>query len=325
MKSMTALGGGSELSKHINTGRLFSQLAFGGLLFMIKLSRVPGILIAELLSLPELFQSIAINRQIPAAMARNAANILPSELRDAPCFLDRLTGKWRYDFGNPFDNFPDGGFMFGTHMYQPVELLFDVVLSAIYRLPKDQLTAFLDRLTDLNKHIDYLVEFFPVLRLAPQITTRYEVSGHGEGGKTVDWLIEDEDGKITLIDVKNRSRDLFESFLRLENGECDPDGTAPAPTHDTDLLFRSLERKFRRCSPEKFLQGAWIVTQLKQEESELLMSFAALDRSRIHFAIVGDWREDVYILTDYPTEKERLKRLLGVIESRRFIFKRQKV
>ncbi len=88
--------------------------------------------------------------------------------------------------------------------------------------------------------------------------------------------------------MKSRFRDLLESIDRLESGERDSDGTAPAPVHNVSLLFQSIEQKYTSTNPALQLQGAWIVTDLKQEESELNAAFDALDRSKVHFAILGD-------------------------------------
>ena len=67
---------------------------------------------------------------------------------------------------------------------------------------------------------------------------------------------------------------------------------APEPDHDPALLFRSIEHKFKAADPDHCLQGAWIVTDIAQNESRLLKSFLGLDGAKVHFAVLGDWRAD---------------------------------
>jgi hypothetical protein len=161
----------------------------------------------------------------------------------------------------------------------------------------------------------------PILRLDSSVEVDYEVAGYSEGSSTVDWLIRLEPVPI-LLDVKNRTRDLLESLVRLQLGERDPDGTGPAPTHDPLLLFKSIEQKFKERSPSEVIQVVWVVTAIKQEESELQNAFARLDASRVHVAILGDWEDDVYVLANDARAKERVLEVLGLCESRRAVFRR---
>jgi hypothetical protein len=237
------------------------------------------------------------------------------------CFLDRLTSLWRYDYGEPFDNLPGDMKVFGTNMYNEVDRLFDVITFARCRLDADHLSDYLHRLKDLKKHQDYLFEFAPILRLDSSVKVDYEVAGYAEGNGTVDWLIHSEPVPI-LLDVKNRTRDLIEALVRIQLGERDPDGTGPAPAHDLSLLFRSVEPKFRKRSPSEVIHAVWIVTTIKQEESELQAAFAKLDASRVHVAIFGDWGDDVYILANDAQAKETVLEVLHIRESRRGVFRR---
>jgi hypothetical protein len=49
-----------------------------------------------------------------------------------------------------------------------------------------------------------------------------------------------------LLEVKNRIKDSIEALARIQRGEKDPDGTAPAPTHDPFVLFKNVESKFMK-------------------------------------------------------------------------------
>jgi hypothetical protein len=201
----------------------------------MRLPRVPGVLVGGIASLPDMFVAITTSRQLPRGDARNVASVIPESILSAPCFLDRLTGLWRYDFGNPFDALPGDQVVFGTNMYQPVERLFDVVSCAMRRLAPDQLADYLKRLADPNKHDDLLVEFAPIVRLGPDVALGYEAEGYGQGDRKVDWLVSAHGRPPVLLDVKNRARDLLEAFIRIQRGERDP---------------RSLSMKVRQSASE---------------------------------------------------------------------------
>jgi hypothetical protein len=280
--------------------------------------RFPMVLIGDLASIPEAFKIITTNRGLPTRDAITTSNLLPEAIRSLPCFLDKLTGIWRYDLGVPID-IPDESLVFGTHMWLPVDLLFDVLLCANQRLPSEQFANYLLRLADPLKHEDLITEFAPILRLSLNVSTTYEVEGYGEGGTKIDWLLSPPENVPILIDVKNRTKDLIEQF---QKDDYSSDEIMPAPTHDTALLFRSLERKFRPNNIENIFQGAWIRTLIKQEEKELKESFSKLDRTRVHFAILGDWKDDAYILCDNSMIRENLLALFNLRESKRFVFLR---
>ena len=52
--------------------------------------------------------------------------MLSIELSSSQCFLDKLTGIWRYEFGRPHT--VDGSLMWGNHMWAPVSFLFNVLV-----------------------------------------------------------------------------------------------------------------------------------------------------------------------------------------------------
>jgi hypothetical protein len=205
-------------------------------------------------------------------------------------------------------------------MHHSVDHLDDVLTCAKQRLKSDQLTTYLARLADPKKHADFLLEFAPILRLAADVQTDYEVCGFGTGNSTVDWLIRPTEGPPILLDVKNRIKDLLESLARMAAGERAPDGTAPSPSHDPALLFRRIEQKFRAQHPREFVQAVWIRTELKQELEALRHAFEALDSGRLHVAVIGDWHNDVPVLANSEAAKEHLIRVLRVAESGRFVF-----
>ena len=188
--------------------------------------------------------------------------VVPPELMSCDCFLDRLTGLWRYEFGRPHQ--VGDQLILGTHMWSPVAILFDVLVCARLRLPPETLPAYLKLLTDADKHQDYLAEMFPLLRVDPAIPAEYEARGRGVGNKTIDWAIGPTSDRSVLMDVKRR----FADFLAQMGAPMSD--AVPAPDHDPALLFRSIEGKFVAADPDAVLQGAWIVTDIKQEVAELL-------------------------------------------------------
>jgi hypothetical protein len=157
---------------------------------------------------------------------------------------------------------------------------------------------------------------FPMLRVLPDIPADHEVGGFGVGNRTVDWVVGTAPERRVLLDVKRRLTD----FLDQMEGVA-VDGGA-APQHDVGLLFRSVEGKFLPKDPGEQLQGAWIVTDVRQEETELQAAFDALDPARVHFAVFGDERADVCLLTRGTEHRRFLLELFGVHESARFVFRR---
>jgi hypothetical protein len=207
-------------------------------------------------------------------------------------------------------------------MWLPVKYLFAVIRCAGNRLSALEQRRYFGRLADPQKHRETLVEFLPILRLPGGIAADFTVLT-GVGNRDVDWRIASGEGRSVLIEVKSRFRDLLESIDRLESGERDSDGTAPAPVHNVSLLFQSIEQKYTSTNPALQLQGAWIVTDLKQEESELNAAFDALDRSKVHFAILGDLEPGIKLLTRRDEDHQFLLSLFCEEISDRFHFSRE--
>jgi len=249
-------------------------------------------------------------------------SIIPLKLLTSACFLDRHTNLWRYEFGLPYtigEN--QNQYLWGTHMWLPVKYLFEVVRCAGTRLPALQRRRYFERLANPEKHRDILAEFLPILRLPKGMVIDFEVLT-GVGNRDADWRIVSGEGRPVLIEVKSRFRDLLEAMDRLEAGERDPDGTAPAPVHNVSLLFQSIEQKYAPHDPALQLQGAWIETYLKQEEGELTAAFNFLDKTRVHFVILGDWEPGIELLTQRNEDREFLLALFREEISDRFHFSR---
>lgn len=200
--------------------------------------------------------------------------------------------------------------------------LIDVVACAHTRLPQTVFADYLSRLENPTKHTDMLFEFAPVLRLDSTTTAKYEVTGDSPGNKRIDWKIGGQDGFAVLLEVKNREADFIQSVERIQAGERTPGGTIPAPDHDTDLLFKSVEAKFLPRPPDRIPQGVWIGSALMQEVRELEKSFLRLDPTKVHFAILGTWDGAVHLITRDGVPRDKIVRLLQVCEVDRLVFKR---
>lgn len=240
---------------------------------------------------------------------------IPVSLLTARCFKDKMGGLWRYEFGRPYE--VGENLVHGTHMWLPVTELFQVLSCAFDRLSGKERGTYLQRLAYRDKHQEVLAEMVPMLRVSKSIPARFEVSGMGRGNTTVDWMIGPFGGRLVLLDVKRRAIDLIHNMGRLG-----PKEIAPQPDHDVAALFKSVEGKFQNADPNRQMQGAWVMTYIKQERSELKKAFDALDKGSVHFAVLGDFQPDVHILVRRDEDKKFLLDLLQVREGPRFTFDR---
>ena len=278
--------------------------------------RCPLEFVGGFAELSSLFQAIGHEQQLPVPYAHRIANLLPESIKVIPCFLDRLTGVWRYDYGEPLE--VGGTKVIGTNMFHGVAILFEVISCADWRLPPPKLGAYLARLSNRIHHEDVLVEFAPVLRLDAEILAEYEVSDHGAGNHTVDWSIQAPGHPKLLLEVKHRVADLIESFEAVSARGSDQ--SMPAPQHNHALLFRNVECKFKPHPADEAIQAVWIKTGLKQEEMELRAAFAALDPEKIHAAVLGSWGPEAYVLAREEKTKKRVRNILGLRKARGLTF-----
>jgi hypothetical protein len=279
----------------------------------VKVPRVPMELAGGVAHFSDLLLSLEAIRGRDAGTAEELLALVPASLRESPCFLDRMTKIWLYDFGEPV--LTSGGVTSGVDItFHPLTRLVDVVECARARLSESDLTNYLGRLADPNKHADMLFEFAPILRLDRTTAVDYEAAGEGPGNSRIDWRISDTNGFSVLLEVKRRQTDLIQGFKRVQAGELDDDGRVLPPEHDTDLLFRSVESKFNPRILGELAQGVWIGSGLMQERKELEASFLRLDPSRVHFAVLGTWAPAAHILVREEALRPRLVELLQLRE-----------
>lgn len=263
-------------------------------------------------TLPDCLAAEGVSRGWAAAETAALMALLPPALSACACFLDKLTGIWRYEFGRPHT--VGNELLWGTHMWPPVPVLFEVLACARLRLPPEKLAAYLTLLTDADKQQEYLAEMFPLLRVNSSIPANHEAGGRGAGNTTVDWAIGPVNGRSVLLDVKRRFADFIAQM------SMPAEGSVPAPEHDPALLFRSVEKKYLPADPDAVLQGAWIVTDIKQEAGELDSAFAGLDAGKVHFAVLGDHRPDIHLLVRREQDRAFLLDLFRTAKSDRFVF-----
>jgi hypothetical protein len=65
------------------------------------------------------------------------------------------------------------------------------------------------------------------------------------------------------------------------------------------------------------------MTDLQQEETELLAAFAELDPQRIHATVLGTWGPDAYVLARDTETRRRLLKILKLRNAKGLVFNRQ--
>lgn len=284
--------------------------------------RIPKLFCGEVKDLRSAFMTVAVEVGILTDEVNQFFGMLPKALQIAPAFYNRLTSLWCYDFGIPIDQLPGDRVVIGSHMFPPLEHLLRVLSIVYKRIPEPKLSRYLQRLAEPAKHQDVLAEISPMLRVDINISSEFEVPGHGVGNRTVDWVLYPSKSPVVLLDVKCRLKDLIEGLAQIASGKLGPDGKGPAPTHDVATLFKGAEEKFTQKSPKEILQGVWVVSHLKQERSELQSAFESLDPLKLHFAVIANWQKDGYIILRNDIQRDSIASLFGITYSDRFVFDR---
>lgn len=161
----------------------------------------------------------------------------------------------------------------------------------------------------------------PVQHLAPEIPTDFEVPGIGVANRTIDWVVGPLGGRRTIFDGKRQDVDFINQADQIAGNNSI--ARAPPPDHDAALLFRSVASKLKSSDPAVQLQGVWINTDIMQDESAFGSAFDALDGTRVHFALLGDWEADVHIVSRRDEDRPFILDTLGVTQSNRFTFSRE--
>jgi len=176
-------------------------------------------------------------------------------IREAAVWRDRLTGLWRYEYGEPYDDLPGDEVIIGTDQWPDIRRLYLGVRAANYQVGEPQLLGWLERLAVPAKHLDVLSEMRPIIKLREGTSARFEVVGHGMGNKTNDWFVEPTRGRPVLMDVKNRRRSLIDHMTQILPGIQAGQEMIVPDSPDPSDLFRDTVEKFLQVDRSVCLQG----------------------------------------------------------------------
>jgi hypothetical protein len=136
--------------------------------------RIPKELCIEKTHLLGAMKQVASNFDKLSCSVEEIIKLLPQNLKETPAFKDALTGKWRYDFGDPYSIDNGKKELFGTDQCPQVEWLFRSVSEMQIVLTDSQLLEYLQRLGNTSKHLDTLVECSPLLLIKKPNTVRHD-------------------------------------------------------------------------------------------------------------------------------------------------------
>lgn len=286
----------------------------------LKSLALPTELIGGVAEMQALFRAICKERRYPDRFADRMFGLLAVPLYSCPCFLDQITGLWRYKYGTSMQLPGGGSVLLGTHMFHKVERLFDILECANWRLPKQKLDAYLSRLVDPNHHQSVLAEFAPILQLSNDVAVHHEVLGFGKGKHTIDWQIHAPGQPTLFLEVKNRMFDLIESMDEFANQPRAQ--LLSKPKHDHSMLFRGLTEKFKESNPTEAIQAVWILSDVKQEQEELKDAFSRIDSKLLHAVILGNWQHEGYVIARNKDIERRVQKILGIRRTEKLTFTR---
>lgn len=276
--------------------------------------RLPPELVADISAVPEQLLEAAQQRGLPPELLEPLVRALPDGVRGAPCFLDPLTGLWRYEYGEPIA-LERGRVVVGTQMFPPINTLLEALVVVSQRLDPDQMRVYMGRLADRGRHQDVLAEMAPLRDVPLDVPVQFEVPA--VGGTTIDWAIRPDGEPITLLDVKNRILDIIGQL-----GSMPPDAEeVPAPAHDHGRMIRGVQHKFEPVDPTERQQGVWVTTILAQREDLISAAFDLLDADRVHFLVLNNTHREGLIISRSGVDKGRLYRLFGIAERPDLVFR----
>ena len=186
--------------------------------------------------------------------ARELLKFIP-KLFNTLAFRDRLTGQWRYEYGDPI-GLPS---VIGDHTFPRMGRLYRALKEAHMRLTEKDMAKWCEKLFNPAQHQDILEEMAPIYHLEDGIGVFPERKISQTNNTDIDWELIVPNLPNFFLEVKHRKFDL-EAGLREIISRLPETSQPGKPTHDTDLLFVNLEKKFESCKPRDRLQGAWIST-----------------------------------------------------------------
>jgi hypothetical protein len=207
-------------------------------------------------------------------------------------FIDSLSGKWRYEFGNSMNN-PT---IIGSNTFSLMETLVTALRETNARMSRLDFERWVQYLSDETSHQNRLEEAAPLCCLSDGIGVFPNVKRSSEKNTTdVDWELLIPHFPEFLLEVKHRNFDIKDHLQNVANSPLN----MPEPRHDTNLLFKNIEKKFDPVKPETKLQGVWVSTVLKQPLEKLRASFDSVDERKVHFALLvqpGAKKDSAFLL-----------------------------
>lgn len=262
--------------------------------------RVPEKMKLQELPLPDAMRLVSGNSPESSDTCAEVISLLPKPLANASAFLCALDHKWRYEYGEAYGighkrSIPATG----TDQSPPVRVLYYGLRRLLQYLDQKEVSAYVSKLGNKQKHYEYLAELDPILRAKGITAIRYEPRPLGDKMPGPDWKIRFRDTDSCLIEVKCRHKQLFKLLNALVTGRDPSPHTSRMPVPDG--LFKDTETKFPNIRQSGCTtQGVWIVSPVLFIESELRTSLGRLDGNKIGFSVVGrSWRE----YEVYPTDE----------------------
>jgi hypothetical protein len=245
--------------------------------------------------------------------------LLPKSIKEGWVWFDRVAQLWRYEYGLPYDELPQNTIISGTNVHLPVDELYSALKIADKRLTREQLLSYLQRLSDKAKHSDVVFEMRPMKNIKDSLSTNYEVSGFGRGNTTLDWQVKGRFINI-VFDVKNRTKSIIDDMKKIIPDLNRGTNYISPPAPNPEDLFKSTQNKLEERCYLSQLQGVWVHTDIKEDEMKLRLYFKkTLNKRKVHFAILSDWKEDAFILARNRVIAKALKRIFCLTESGRFV------
>lgn len=274
-----------------------------------------GPLVGDIAHLVDAFLEVATQQGQERTDATELFKVLPLEVKSVPAFFDKLTSRWRYDFGEPLTLQGSDQVLLGTHQWPEVEHLYRSLWSMEQHLPKCAFLRYLERLSSRSKHQEVLFEARPLFYLAEGTGAEFEVVGYGKGNRTIDWRFSPSYSPDILVEVKYRIGDVVQHIGPMVPYFNSGQEVVPWDRGRPEPLFASTSEKFMPTSLNTKLQGAWIHLNIKVERSELEAHFLSLHSDLLHFAVLSNWTETGLLLSRQGVDRELILSIFGLKES----------
>lgn len=189
----------------------------GGRIFVMRALRAPSFLVGVRIDIREALQQRAVETGLNNRAIDDILQLLPAPLVESPCFFNRLTREWCYDFGLPVDRLPGDQSAIGSPTFPSVRRLFELLQFASGRIAADERRRYLRRLEDESRHQDVMAEMLVALGFPTDASLGFEVDAETGNSRTIDWRITRSSHPPILLDVKNRMGDAAAFLANLVN------------------------------------------------------------------------------------------------------------